>query len=152
VSRNSPLSPENLAELVALHSYYEHENDLDGLMASISGSPFWEIHPLGMRIEGREAVRTYYPYSIAGVVPNILSRSRRLVGFGENAMMYESAYRVRHADGQEAFGQATIIFEFDDDGMCRSERVYGGGAMIKLLEEALPSSLWSVPGISRIGA
>jgi hypothetical protein len=144
------LTPERMLELAQLHDRLERENSLDDLMETISDDPYWEIYPLGMRIDGRDAVREYYPFTIQGIIPRIASSTRRVTAYGDRTIFRESTYRIRQPDGQEADAQAVIVFEFEDDGSCISERVYASGAMVQLLEETL-ITLWSKPGFSRIG-
>jgi hypothetical protein len=144
-------SPARMEELAAQHDRLERENDVDALMATIADHPNWEQHPLGMRIEGRDAVRAYYPSTIHGIIPRIESSKQRFTAYADGVLVRESLYRVRQPDGQLADGQAIIIFEFDEDERCLSERAYGTGAMAALMAEAF-KDVWAIPGVSRIGA
>jgi hypothetical protein len=54
---------------------------MDGTMATVADEPLWEFHPLGMRVEGRDAVRTIHEYQFEHILPRVTGSMVRLVGY-----------------------------------------------------------------------
>jgi hypothetical protein len=142
---------ERALELAATHGRCEYDHNIAGVMSTIGDEPFWEFHPLGMRVDGRDAIRTMYEYELDNLLPNIVGSTVRLVGLNDLSLMREATYVIRLPDGGQGTGLAAICFEFQANGLLISERVYASGALVALVESCFPSSIWRVPGVSHIG-
>lgn len=145
------MTPARMLALMNHHAGCEYERDLDGVMATVSGEPMWEFHPLGLRIEGRAAVQEMYEHLLDGLLPFIVGSAPRVVGYDDGILIREASYRIRHPDGGEVTGQSAIVFEFASDGLLLSERVYASGALVNLVESCFPESFRSRPGVIRTG-
>jgi ketosteroid isomerase-like protein len=130
------------------HTRFEYEHDLEAIMSTISAEPLWEFHPLGMRVEGRDAVRTMYQFEIENLMPNIKSTTK-LVGYGKCCVMREATIHANLPGGREAEGFTAIVFEFDASGLVASERIYASGALAELFESCFPPAMWTAPGVTR---
>jgi hypothetical protein len=150
MGKRAGLTPERMLKLREEHGRYEYAIDLDGTMSTIGPDPVWEVHPLGIRIVDRESVRVAYKYQLEHIVPCIIGSNLRSVAYGDHCCLRESTYLLRMPDGRVAKGGNVIIFEFDENGFISSERGYTAGFMTTLVDTCFPSSVWDLPGVSRI--
>jgi hypothetical protein len=144
------LGPDRMAELLEQHARFEYAGDLEATMATVSERPLWEFHPLGLRAEGRDAVRVAYEYQFERIFPNIIETSRRLQSSGERGIVREIEMRIRLQDGSEAEGFCIIAMEFEPNGLITSERSYGSGAIADLFVSCFTDPIWSLPGVTRL--
>jgi steroid delta-isomerase-like uncharacterized protein len=79
------MSPEEMQRLFERHRDAEAARDYDGILATFVENCFLETHPLGLRSEGRAAVRTAYEGYFTGfpdIAPNDEGRA-----FGDDVMV-----------------------------------------------------------------
>jgi ketosteroid isomerase-like protein len=150
MNKTESLGSERMAELLERHARYEYASDIEATMATVSEEPVWEFHPLGLRAEGRDAVRAAYEYQFQRIFPNIIETSRRLQTSGGRGVVREINMRIRLQDGAEANGFCIIAMEFQPDGLITSERSYGSGATADLFEFCFTDAIWSLPGVTRL--
>jgi hypothetical protein len=149
VSDNQPLTPERMLALMEQHARHEYASDIEATMATVSDNPVWEFHPLGLRAEGRDAVRAVYELEFAHIFPNTIGSTLRLGCFTERGLLRELSLRLRAPDGSEVTGLAVIAMEFESNGLICAERAYASGAEVDLIAACFPESIWTVPGITR---
>jgi hypothetical protein len=144
------LTPQRMWELLATHGRLEYESDIEGVMSTIGADPLWEFHPLGLRVQDRDAIRLLYECQFEHILPRLGSAVHRTVSYGERCMVRESSFAIRMPDGSAGSGIAVAILEFEDSGLIRSERGYASGDMNTLVDLFFPESMWDLPGASRI--
>src|SRR4051794_38834671 len=93
-----------LDALFSRHETPELEQDLAGTMATVSAvDAMWEMHPLGLRIEGTEAIREMYGRLIRRLFPQMRERlasfDRGTVAYGADFRVHEARYDIRGGDG-----------------------------------------------------
>ena len=144
------LSKDEMLEIVRLHAAFEYASDLDATMATVSEHPLWEFHPLGIRVEGREAVSRAYELQFVHNLPFIEGSTQRTVFFGEAGLAKEAEYKIRLPSGVRTLGHALIAFTFEE-GLVSSERAYLSGGFVKLLEATFADEdFFAIPGVSRL--
>jgi hypothetical protein len=145
---------ELLLELVQSHAAFERSLDLAGTMSTVSDDPVWEFHPLGIRVEGRDAVAKVYERQFIHLLPFVESGTYRNTFFSDTGMCMEGEYRVRLPSGLSSVAHALISFSFEE-GRVSSERTYVSGRFVTLLVDTFDAELRSIPGVislSNVGA
>jgi hypothetical protein len=145
------LSKDEMLEIVRSHAAFEYASDLDATMSTVSERPLWEFHPLGIRVEGRDAVARAYELQFVHNLPFVESSTQRTVFFGEASFAREAEYKIRLPSGVRTVGHALIAFTFEE-GLVSSERAYVSGGFVKLLENTFDEEFLAIPGVSRLDA
>lgn len=113
----------------------------------MSANPVYEIHPPGLRLVGRDAVREFYRRSFAVIAPKVKARRERAFGHGDNLLMTEAAYTML-VDGAQHLGRSVTVVTFDEsDRLVCCERTYlATPHQVALFEETLGSDFRELPG------
>jgi hypothetical protein len=140
-------SPEEILALFQAHSECERRMDLEGTMDSVASVPRYELHPLGLEIRGREAVREFYRRTF----PNLSARRgsvRRSYSYGERSLAVEILTSLQD-DEPEFPGHPSVgVVEFDEEGLVTSERLYYDDGLAQMVLETLGPDFDSIEGVS----
>lgn len=120
-----------MTELGSRHARLEHEQDLDGVMATLVDDPVYELYPVGLRMQGRDLVRRYYEELFRGFV----TRARKTVLVDEwvNAGSLAQEYEVTvEIDGQLETHRIVGILVRDGD-LLGGERVFASERCLRLM-------------------
>lgn len=146
----SMLQPQEKLELVTRHAEAELRCDWDGALATMIDNPFYVHYPLGIRVQGREAVKEHWKRLLAtpGFAAAAESANLRHWVLGETLVsMYE--WLVDIGNGQERPMRSYALFTFID-GLIESETIFSEATTDAVLSEALNDEFCSLPGVERL--
>lgn len=146
----SKFTVDQLETYLDAHAQAEFALDIDATMATVIENPFYELHPMGYRIEGAEAVAEMYRRMLPSYMANVRRADLRTKLFGDNSITCEYRFAIRQPDGGWLTAYRMGIVEFAEDGRVLSERDYISTAMADLMTNALGEDFIAVPGVSRI--
>jgi hypothetical protein len=137
-----PLSRDRLRELARVHIRAEADGDIDTILATLEADPFYELHPLGVRFSGRDAVRRYYEWLCTGF--RARQRHTALIGeyVGDAGVIFEYRMWIARDDGT-VVAHNLVGVDVAGDELLAGERVYAHPELIELmvgpvLAEAVP--------------
>jgi hypothetical protein len=133
------------AELLALaneHVRCEIAQDVDGVLATLEDDTFYDIHPLGVRFSGRDAVRRYYEWLFTSFGPRQVRTELIGTYVGDEGVVFENRLWFSRDDGSVACHD---LIGIDVAGTTRlkGEKIFGHPELIEamvgpLLREAKP--------------
>lgn len=143
-------SVEELDRLLDIHARAEFALDYDATMDSVVDDPMYELHPQGLRINGRSAVREMYQRILPVYMANVRRPELRVKAYGDNSVIAEYKFAIRQPDGGWLSAYRMGIVEFAEDGRVYSERDYQSPAMADMMTSALGEDFYDVPGVERV--
>jgi hypothetical protein len=110
-------------EKVREHLAAEAAMDLEGTLATMEGPYYYEVWPLGMRMEGYENARAYYENHFKTLRPRMLASTP--VGEWENpdGVVIERDVEVAGEDGGTDHYRVVAVLTVGDEGVT-GERIY----------------------------
>ena len=98
----SSLDPEQVRSLGRHHAEVETAGQLEETMATLVENPVYDFFPVGLRLEGGEAVRRYYRHLFDHFLPFV--EGSEVIGewVDENALVQEYVVHIRHEGKQES--------------------------------------------------
>ena len=129
-------------------------SDFDGMRECLVDSPEFEMHPLGIRISGMEAVIERSKRVQAGLLAPVDPRSNkpvvvRTACFSKDAMMVEWNAELAFPDGTIRKCYAVAVIPYDGDKIV-GERVYTCENFAELRKQALGADFSDVEGVTRL--
>jgi hypothetical protein len=142
---------EAILEVWNLHTQPELEQDLDAVMETIPEDVDYELHPLGLRITKRAAVREMYARVLPRLFERIERHENRCMWVGEAGIASEDVFDVRMSDGEIRKMACVTICPIDvDRKVIGGERVYFTQEFAEVAEDALGPDFANIDGVSRL--
>jgi ketosteroid isomerase-like protein len=141
-------SQREMEELIYEHMRAEQARDLDRVMATLCPDPVFEIHPLGIRIEGWDAVAEKYRRTMSGIWADVLEDTVVGIWRSNDSVVMQDVARCTLSNGKEGTLHALTIFDFQGDRL-KGERVYLGALALEMMKRALGSDFNSVQGVTQ---
>lgn len=142
------LTPAEMEAALDAHGAHELALDVDATMATVSADPSYEYVMLGLRADGREAVREAYRRMFAGYISKVVSSSVRVIAAAEEGLCREGFTTVRGDDGLVTCRSITVI-TFDGN-LVSGERMYTDPFLTHVVQDAFGPDFADVPGVSRL--
>jgi hypothetical protein len=143
--------------MVRKHMDAEIRQDIEGVMATLVDNPYYEIHPLGLRISGKEAVREMYRKLLPGSFTYIV-QSRAMtfntgdpnhVWLGPDGVVIREFCTVQPPTGPSFEISEMAIFSFDGP-LLKGEQFYCNAPLAGLFKGALGADFEALPGVERM--
>lgn len=142
------LTADQMEAALNAHGAHELALDVEATMATVSAEPSYEYVMLGLRADGREAVREAYRRMFAGYMSKVAGSSVRVIGAADNALCREGFTTVQGDDGPVTCRTITVI-TFEGD-LVSGERMYTDPYLAKVVGDAFGADFADVPGVSRL--
>lgn len=125
------LDAEAVRELGYRHAQAETECRMEETMATLVEQPVYDFFPVGLRLEGADAVRVYYQHLFDEFLPFV--ESTRLVGewVGEDALTQEYEVQLRKDGVLERHFILGILFV--EGALLGGERIWGSEQTLRRL-------------------
>lgn len=125
------LSMEELRALAARRFAAVGSGDIEATMALLVDEPVFDLHPVGLRLEGQSAVRLYYARFFA-VCHGTLSAEPLATYFADDAIVCELALTHQPPSGPREPYQLLAIME-TEAGRFKGERLYGDERLFRIM-------------------
>jgi len=129
---------ERMVQLGMEHELCEFSADMEGLIATLVDVPVYELHPRGVRITGRDAVRAFYSKTIP-IFQQFDEREKEVktrkvlsLAFGESHVACEVESDFTFPNGISKRVQFLAVVEYRDDAIY-GERVYSDAEFAKVM-------------------
>jgi hypothetical protein len=142
------LTVEEMLAITGAHLEAEGRIDVDATLDTMAENPWWEMCTLGVRVEGREAIREWYSRVLPGVMALLTDVRERVMTFGENYLVVEHLIDVNFPDGTNRTCPHIATFYFED-GKLLGERAYTDVHLAQVWSDVLGPEFMSLPGVSR---
>jgi hypothetical protein len=150
----------NDSEMIAMvraHMDAEIRQDIDAVMETLIADPYYEIHPLGLRIRGQAAVREMYARLLPGSFDYIVeSRAMTFntgdpknVWIGPDGVVIREFCIVQPPEGERFEISEMAIFSFEGR-LLRGEQFYCNEPLTRLFKSALGPQFEHLQGVERI--
>jgi hypothetical protein len=123
-----------MLKLAQVHLEAELRMDLDGVLATLVPDPVYVLWD-GRRVEGMDAVRSYYTRMFERVFPRLVSVDASGLWVGEASVVAEGPVTMRDPGGGTATYTQVSVIPFRD-GLIEGERVYPSLDFARLLDDA----------------
>jgi hypothetical protein len=151
------MTDSDMIALVRAHMDAEIRQDIDAVMATLIADPYYEIHPLGLRIRGQSAVREMYKRLLPGSFDYIVeSRAMtfntgdpRHVWIGPDGVVIREFCIVQPPAGGRFEISEMAIFAVEGS-LLRGEQFYCNQPLARLFKGALGPDFASLPGVEQI--
>lgn len=148
------------AEMLAMvrqHMDAEIRQDIDAVMATLVKEPYYEIHPLGLRIRGQSAVREMYKKLLPGSFDYIVeSRAMTFntgdpanVWVGPDGVVIREFCIVQPPKGERFEISEMAIFSFEGE-LLKGEQFYCNAPLAELFKGALGPEFGKLAGVERL--
>ena len=126
------LTHDQLHELAIRHIRAEAAGDIDTILSTLEDEPFYELHPLGLRFSGRDAVCRYYEWLCTEFAAR--QRHTELIGeyVGDAGVVFEYRMWVARDDGTEVVHNL-IGIDVAGETAFAGERIYGDPELIEMM-------------------
>ncbi len=115
-----------------LHAAVEAKMDLEQTLATMEAPYFYEVWPLGLRMEGYDNARKYYEYHFKTLRPRIVGRDIIGEWEGDDGIVLEHYMHVRMDDGKVEKFRFIAVIAFGERGVA-GERITADERLIRLL-------------------
>jgi hypothetical protein len=152
------MTKEEMWAVVRKHMDAEFRQDVEGALATMSPEPFYEFHPLGLYISGRNAIAEMYRRMWPKIYPYVVSSESLTMGTqgGESSIWYgTTGLAIREWAEVMPPGQKKrpisemAVFHFAG-AVLTGETIYCNGPLNDLTREALGPEFVRIPGVTRI--
>ena len=145
----SLLTQEAMIAQIGAHMQAEAANDVETTLDTMSAVPYWEQCTIGVRAEGREAIRAWY----TTVLPNVMLKATDVreirMTWADNYVVAEHELDVTFPDGSSKLCRHIAYYDFDEDGKIAGERAYCDVELGRIWRGCLDDDFFQVPGVSR---
>jgi hypothetical protein len=143
--------------LVRRHMDAEVAQDIDAVMRTLVDIPYYEIHPLGLRIQGKSAVREMYKRLLPGSFDHIVESRAMTFNTGDpknlwsgpDGVVIRESCMVQLPDGERFEISEMAIFSLEGESI-RGEQFYCNGPLARLFKIALGEEFKDLPGVERM--
>ena len=129
-TEESRASHEERLALVEEHVRQENQHDLDGIMATFGGDPWYENEPVDEHHDGRDGVRGHYDDLLQALPDFHIDIHQRHVTDDHVILetsisgTHQGTWRGLPGTGREVKFDACAVFAFDDQNKLAGERLY----------------------------
>lgn len=125
------LDAEGVRALGYLHAEEETAGRMEETLATLVEHPVYDFFPVGLRLEGRDAVRAYYQHLFDEFLPFV--ESTELVGewVGEDALVQEYVVELRKGGALERHFIMGILYV--EGELLGGERIWGSEHTLRRL-------------------
>lgn len=143
VVQESRLDAAGVRALGYRHAEVETAGSMEETMATLVENPVYDFFPVGLRLVGRDAVRTYYDHLFEHFLPFV--ESTDLVGewAGEDALTQEYVVHLRKDDVLERHFIIGILYV--EGSLLGGERIWGSERTLRRLLGPLYDRLTPIP-------
>lgn len=145
------LSLKEMEDLLLAHEIAELNQDIDATMDTVVANPHYELPPLGLKLDGQEAVRELYKRILPTQTMDFAAR-KRVHGIAPNTLIREAymTFNDPHT-GVRHTGLYCVILAFDPvERKITGERQYADSEYAAVWRWQLGDDFEQVPGVSRI--
>jgi hypothetical protein len=122
---------QELIEVAHRHAAAEAAADIEGTLQTLEGEPVYELYPVGRQLRGMAAVRRYYEYFFADVLPHTLGYQLRNAWVNDVGLLEEYDIQCR-IDGVEHSFRVLSILKFGERALS-GERLYADEKFFRFL-------------------
>lgn len=125
----------NTADLIKagrLHAAVEAKMDLEQTLATMEAPYYYEIWPLGLRMEGYDNARKYYEYHFRTLRPRIVGRDIIGEWEGDDGIVLEHYMHIRMEEGIIEKFRFMAVIAFGERGVA-GERITAHERLLRLL-------------------
>ena len=98
------------ARFAMRHIYVESHDDIEGTLGTLVENPVYELHPIGLRMRGREQARRYYEYFFKEARRHVVDYVVHGYCYGETSMTVEVTISWKYDDGAiRKFRNLTVL-------------------------------------------
>jgi len=139
----SHLDPEQVRSLGRHHAEVETAGQMEETMATLVENPVYDFFPIGLRLEGGDAVRRYYRHLFDHFLPFV--EGSEVVGewVDENALVQEYVVHLRHEGKEERHFLVGILYVEGD--LLGGERIWGSETALRRLLGPVYAELIPIP-------
>lgn len=145
------VTQEQLEKVLHGHEEAEFRCDLDGTMDTVCANPVYEFPGLGLRVEGRDAVRETYRRLLPFPEKLNVAADMRLHAVAPNQLCREAYISWDTDDGGRETGQYMAILSVDEEGKIAGERMYSDAIYTEALKRLLGEDFKDLPGVVPLG-
>jgi hypothetical protein len=146
-----------MLEMVRKHMDAEIRQDIEAVMATLVADPYYEIHPLGLRIRGPLAVREMYKKLLPGSFDYIVESKAMTFNTGDPANVWigpegvviREFCTVQPPSGARFEISEMAIFSFDG-ALLKGEQFYCNAPLSELFKNALGPEFEKLAGVERL--
>jgi hypothetical protein len=142
------ISQEAMLAVVGEHMEAEGRNDVQTTLETMSADPFWEQCTIGVRVQGREAIGTWYTSVLPGVMLRATAVRDVRLTFDDTHVVAEHEMDVTFPDGVHRLCRHIAYYFFDGDGKIAGERAYCDLELGRLWLDSLPEGFFELPGVT----
>jgi hypothetical protein len=143
--------------MVRKHMDAEVAQNIDAVMATLVKDPYYEIHPLGLRIRGQAAVRRMYELLLPGSFDYIVeskamtfnSGDPKNLWIGPDGVVIRESCIVQPPTGERFEISEMAIFSFDGS-LLKGEQFYCNAPLSELFKQALGPDFEKIAGVERL--
>jgi hypothetical protein len=122
---------ERLIDVARRHVEAETAGDLDGTMATLEDHVY-DLWPVGLRLEGRDAVARYYRSFFDRFMPTVAGYRLHREWVGEGGLAQEYTIEVRLPEGGTEAFRLLGILDFGRNAL-KGETFYGSERFLRIL-------------------
>jgi hypothetical protein len=153
----SELSATEVEELAQTHAYHEDRGEFEPLLRTLTSDAVYQFCPLGVQLEGVDAVLRYYERVERHYSPLVEQSRVEMFVASESAAAIEYALQLR-LDGGRVDDRLVVVLPVRGR-LFSGERIYSSERVLRLLlgemideTRPIPGSDWPVePGATRVG-
>jgi len=148
MSQRKNLSAEDVDALARSHADWEERGDFQKLMSTLVEEPVYEYHPLGIQLQGPDAILRYYERVRTQYNPYI--EASALVGLiaGTSGAVLEYAIRLRI--GEQLVNDRLVAVMPVAHDLFGGERIYSSERVLRLLLGEMISEAEPIPPLSAL--
>jgi hypothetical protein len=145
-------SPQLMTDLFRRHLELELTMDTDAVMSTFTtdAEPFWEGYPMGIRLEGHDAIRQFYKRLLPDLSPRVVGGDEHWLTVRESMVVCDYTADLRWDSGEVRRHNSLATMSFLGDAIL-GERVFNDAGTSTLVMRALGDDIWDVPGVVRVG-
>ncbi len=145
---SAEFSARDVEALARAHSDLEERGEFSDLLKTLVDDPIYEYHPLGVQLEGAEAVHRYYERVQREYNPHVVSSA--LIGLVSGASAAVLEYAVRLRLGSEIVDERLIAVMPVRGDLFGGERIYSSDRVLRLLLGEMLAEAKPIPGLESL--
>jgi hypothetical protein len=126
------MSTAALIDMARRHAALEANMDLEGTLSTMEAPWFYEVWPLGLRMQGRDLARQYYEYHFRTLRPLIIGRDKIAEWESAEGLVLEQYLHIRMENGSVEKFRFLAVVAVGERGVT-GERIYAGERFCRLL-------------------
>ncbi|WP_380872373.1 hypothetical protein ACFB49_33150 [Sphingomonas sp. DBB INV C78] len=114
------------------HIYLESHDDLEGTLGTLVQHPVYELHPIGLKMQGKALVRRYYEHFFGEARRHVVDYVVHGYCYGETSMTVEVTISWRYDDGVIRNFRNLTVLPYGSNGIT-GERMYAEDEFFRVL-------------------